>query len=376
MRRGGKILITVVVILAALLAINTIVINSETKPAGVDVPGGKIMHLSSVDMQVVDQPATGPGPEGAPIVLLHCYGCSLGWWDDVVPLLNRDHRIIRFDLAGFGGSQKPSSGYSMTDQARDVAEALNKLGVEGAVVVGHSMGGFVATALAQSASQLVDRVAVISTPDSASADASLPFGAKLAYTPVLGQAIWRLAPSGLVKKQYSSAFAPGFDYEAAFKDPDQLTQDHDAMTYRSYKDSHAAADKFTDQQTVSARITAAAVPFMAILGSEDQIVDTPATESAYKAIPGAEVHVLDGVGHSAQLEAPKQTAKLIENFAKGAELVRPAAGGKGQAKGATGGSKRAGAKRNASAGGGGRQQAGGKAKAKATGGGGKKKAGG
>ncbi len=333
MRRGTKILFSALVVIAALLAINTIVINAETKSAGVTVPGGKIMKLSSVDMQVVDQPATGPGPEGAPIVLLHCYACSLRWWDDVVPLLNRNHRIIRFDLAGFGGSEKPGSGYSISDQARDVAEALNRLGVEGAVVVGHSMGGLVATALAQNSSELVDRVAVISTPNSVADDASLPFAAKLAYAPVLGQAIWRLAPNSLVKHEYASAFAPDFDYESAFKDPNELISDHDAMTYRSYRDSATESKDFTDEQTVAGRITTAAVPFMAILGNEDQIVDVDSVEAAYRQVPGAEVHVLDGVGHSAELEAPKQTAKLIEDFAKGAVLVRvggkPSPGGGG-----------------------------------------------
>src|SRR5512139_1413816 len=123
MRRGWKILIAVLVVLAALLAVNTVVIDSETKPAEITADGGKLMELNSVDLQVVDEPATGSGPEGAPIVLLHCYACSLHWWDEFVPLVNENHRVIRFDLTGFGGSQKPGSGYSMDDQARAVAEA-------------------------------------------------------------------------------------------------------------------------------------------------------------------------------------------------------------------------------------------------------------
>ncbi len=56
--------------------------------------------------------------------------------------------MIRIDLLGFGGSEKPKSGYSMEDQGRLVALALGRLQVQGAVVVGHSMGFDVATALA------------------------------------------------------------------------------------------------------------------------------------------------------------------------------------------------------------------------------------
>jgi pimeloyl-ACP methyl ester carboxylesterase len=44
---------------------------------------------------------------GAPIVLLHCFACSLHRWDRVVPLLERRHRVVRLDLLGFGGPEKP-----------------------------------------------------------------------------------------------------------------------------------------------------------------------------------------------------------------------------------------------------------------------------
>ena len=316
MRARWRLLIGALIVVAALLAINTIVVDSETKAAEVTASDGEIMELSSVDLQVVDQPATDPDPagEGAPIVLLHCYGCSLQWWDEIVPLINTNHRVIRFDLIGFGGSEKPKSGYSIPEQARAVAEGLNELGVEGAVVVGHSMGGAVATAVAEAASQLVDRVAVIST-SSDSSQADLPFAARIGYTPVIGEAIWRLRPSALIRSGYESAFAPGFDYEAAFADPNQVVVDNRAMTYTSYDRAPTETESFGDEAPIAARIAAAAVPFLAILGADDQIVDTPAAAASYEAISGGEVRVLEGVGHSANLEAPAETAELLLRFA-------------------------------------------------------------
>jgi pimeloyl-ACP methyl ester carboxylesterase len=317
-RRGWKILLVLLVVALALLIVNASVTGSETRGAEVTAEGGEIMELSSVDLQVTDSPATISGPEKAPLVLLHCYGCSLHWWDEFVPLVNEDRRVIRFDLIGFGGSQKPGSGYSMEDQARAVAEGLNQLGVEGAVVVGHSMGGLVAAALAENSSELVDRVAVIGTASDIAQDASLPFSARLSYAPLLGEAIWRVRPSALVRKSYESAFAPGFDYEAAFGNPDQVILDSDAMTYTSYEESASETRDFTDAGTIAARFTNAAVPLLAILGSEDQIVDTEATAEEYATVPGARVEVLEGIGHSAQLEDPERTAQLIESFAAGA----------------------------------------------------------
>ncbi len=94
--------------------------------------------------------------------------------------------------------------------------------------------------------------------------------------------------------------------------------DHDAMTFTSYDEAHNEASDFTDEATVAARLTEAAVPVMAILGSEDQIVDNEPTAAAYGGVPGAEVQLIDGVGHSAQLEDPEKTAELILRFAEDA----------------------------------------------------------
>lgn len=332
MKRRWKFTIVAVVVLAALLAINTVVIDSETKPAGVTAAEGQIFELSSVDLQVVDQPATNPGPDGAgaPIVLLHCYACSLYWWDQIVPLLNQNHRVITLDLTGFGGSEKPKSGYSIPEQARAVSEALNRLGIRGAVVVGHSMGGLVATAVAEGASELVNRVAVIGTPSS-SDQAQRPFLGRMAYTPVIGEALWRLRPDALIRQGYESAFAPGFDYEAAFGNPEQVVEDNRAMTYTSFDVAAAESDRFSDEGTIAARITAAGVPFLAILGADDQIVDTPAAAQSFEAVPGATVQVFDGIGHSANLEAPSETAELLLRFAGAAPSPREIAAAEAQA---------------------------------------------
>ena len=148
----------------------------------------------------------------------------------MVPLLAKRHRVIRIDLLGFGGSEKPKSGYSMEDQGRLVALALGKLRVQGAVVVGHSMGFDVATALASESSELVDRLVDIdNAPDPSFGD--LPFLARLTFTPVIGQALRRIAPDFAIEDGYESAFAPGYDL-GDFSD--QVIDDYKAMTYTSY----------------------------------------------------------------------------------------------------------------------------------------------
>lgn len=326
MKRGWKILIAVVVVLAALLALNTIALNNETESAEVTIDGGEILELPGGDVQVSEtgperlnltrHPKKAAAKVGRPIVLLHCYACSLHWWDRMVPLLAREHRVIRVDLLGFGGSEKPSRGYSMEEQAQLVALALNKLNVEGAVVVGHSMGFDVATALTEQSSELVDRaVDVDEAPDSGYGNLNLL--AQLGYVPVLGQLLNRITPDFLVKQGYEQAFAPDYDISSGFENPDQVIDDFRAMTYTSYDQSGNLAEDYEDKIPLDDRIANAAVPMLVIFGEEDQIWEDPEEAAhAYDEVPGARVATLPGAGHSPNVEKPKETARLVLEFAE------------------------------------------------------------
>ncbi|MDX6582192.1 MAG: hypothetical protein QOI10_1376 [Solirubrobacterales bacterium] len=320
MKRRWKILIAVLAGLVALLLVNTLVVNSQTKDAEVTIDGGQIISLPGGEVQVLEE----GGGTGAPIVLLHCYACSLHWWDGLAPILARDHPVIRVDLLGFGGSQKPSSGYSIDDQAGLVAGALDRLGVQGAVVVGHSMGFDVATALAARASQLVDRLVNIDEGPSED-DCSLPFLAKLGYAPVIGQAIWRLTPSFAIKDGYKDAFAPGYDLADGFPNPDQVVNDFHAMTYTAYTDAYDANTNYTKEASLDQRLRQIPVPLLSIFGSEDQICDPERSQAAYAAVPGTKTAEVDGAGHSPNVEKPEQTAALIEDFAAEATVAAPPA---------------------------------------------------
>ncbi len=315
MRRGPKILIAIVVAIVALLAINVPIVGDQTKNAEVTIDGGQIVSLPGGDVQVTDSgEPDGAGAARAPIVLVHCFGCSLHWWDAMLPTLSERHRVIRIDLLGHGGSAKPKSGYAITDQAGLVAGALDRLNVQGAVVVGHSLGGTVAVALAEQASELVDRVVIINqAPDSSYGD--LNFLAQLTATPVIGEALWRMKVGSLIKDGYKQAFAPDFDIDSGFANPDQVVDDNRAMTFTSYTESLDAEGDFTDAIALDGRMRAAAVPLMAIFGTEDQIYDVGPAVSAYAAVPGARTAEVEGAGHSPNVEKPEETARLIIEFA-------------------------------------------------------------
>ena len=323
MGRRWKTAIALLIVVFAVGAVNAVVVGSETRDAEVTIDGGSLLALPAGSAQVVEQgPASPEGDAGLPIVLIHCYGCSLRWWDRLAPALADRHRVVRVDLLGHGGSEKPSSGYSIPDQAALVAAALNRLDVQAATVVGHSMGFTVATALAEQASELVDRLVNIGEgPDVA--DCSLPFVAGLTYAPGLGPALWRTAPDFAIRDSYGSAFAPGYDLGSGFDDPDQVVDDFRAMTYTAFADARHANDDYRDEAPLDDRVRAAAVPLLSVFGREDQVCDPAGSQAAYETVPGARVEILDGAGHSPNVEMPGETAELIEEFAAEGEVALP-----------------------------------------------------
>lgn len=342
MKRRWKILGGIAVALIALLAVNTIIVDGETKEAEVTVEGGKILSLPGGDVQVVEAGPSVAGPPDAqtPIVLLHCYSCSLHWFDELAPILAESHRVVRIDLLGHGGAQKPSSGYSIEDQAGLVGAALDRIGVQGAVVVGHSMGFSIATALAERSSQLVDRLVNIDEgPTEASCD--IPFVAKLGFTPVVGEAMWRLTPSFAIESGYADAFAPGFDIADGFPDPDQVVDDFRAMTYTSFRDASEENGDYVEEVPLDERLSRVPVPLLSIFGSEDQICDPEVAQEAYATVPGARVAEVKDAGHSPNVEQPEETAALIEEFAAeaGDEAIDPLPGGGRQGEPKPGGDK-------------------------------------
>ncbi len=300
-----RLALIVLAVLAVALVVNQLVVGARTESAEADI--GRIVDLPGGDLQVRERgPATAPA-----ILLVHCYTCSMRYWERVEPLLARDRRVISVDLLGHGGSEKPDDGYSIEHQADTIAQALDAIGAPRVLAVGQSLGGPVVTALAE---RHPDRVRGLVVMDSASRDefVELPVTAEIARTPVIGPAVKQVVPDGVIREQLSKAFAEGFDVPQAFVD------DVTDMTFTAFRESDGR--DYRDRKRLDDRIAATGLPVTVVFGAEDRIVD-PRSADDYRDVPGAKVVVLPGVGHTPQVERPRRAAALIR------ERDRSTAGG-------------------------------------------------
>jgi pimeloyl-ACP methyl ester carboxylesterase len=141
----------------------------------------------------------------------------------------------------------------------------------------------------------------------------------MTYIPLIGQALTRISPDRAIRNSQKEEFAPGYNRASGFENPDQPVDDVHAMTYKSFKKSHQAAEDYTGEKPLNERLQPLAKPLLVIFGSEDQIYDDPEkAANAYENVLGVQTTMIEGAGHSPNVEKPQQTASLILEFAANA----------------------------------------------------------
>ncbi|MER7013498.1 alpha/beta fold hydrolase [Saccharopolyspora sp. NPDC000359] len=237
-------------------------------------------------------------------MLIHGSGASARSWDPLVPLLADTHRVIRVDLLGHGRSAKPAEDvYQTPERGRRVGEVLDRLGVARAVVVGHSSGGVVATALAERRPDLVVALALINTGPGLDALTAQDFAIDSAQWPEL------------TDEQIRELMRPAFS-RAGFEIPQQLVADVRAMTFHTFAATMRANHHYLERQPLPARLAPLGTPLLVLFGADDRRWRSSSAED-YRAVPGAQIELLPGLGHSPMLEDPQRTAASLLSFTGG-----------------------------------------------------------
>ncbi|TKK90244.1 alpha/beta hydrolase [Herbidospora galbida] len=238
---------------------------------------------------------------GVPLVLLHAFPLSSAMWLAQRGGLAAGAHVITPDLRGFGGSRLGDDEPSVDAMADDVAELLDTLGLERAVVGGLSMGGYVAMALARrhpgrlSGVILANTKASADTPEAAAnretiAQRLLDGGDLLDTVPnLLGSTSLerRGMVVGRVRGLVGSAPAPAAAWAQR------------AMAARP--------DSFDTLRGLN-------VPALVIAGDEDKITPVGDAEAMTKALPDARLVVIGHTGHLSAIETPETFNREVAGF--------------------------------------------------------------
>ena len=101
---------------------------------------------------------TDSGGLGHPLLFLHGTGCDSSDWKSVIAQLPHHQRHITLDFRGHGQSRVPTEPFTLANLADDVLHLLNAIGIQEAILVGHSLGGMVAMEVAKRSSCIIGLV--------------------------------------------------------------------------------------------------------------------------------------------------------------------------------------------------------------------------
>lgn len=240
------------------------------------------------------------------VVLLHGYLESMLIWDDFVPLLYKEVRVITLDLPGHGISVVEGEIHTMDFLADTVVAALKVLEVESATIVGHSMGGYVALAIAERHPSVVDALVLLSsTPNADSPEKVENREREIAIVEAGKKEM--LAKSAPAKRFAEQNRARMRDYIADIAEVVQITEDEGIVAILrgmiGRKDQNEMLHHLSARQYF-------------ILGRHDDYIPLEVAEKMVSEHPQAEVIWLDESGHMGFLEQPQLTAEAIVRIAK------------------------------------------------------------
>lgn len=254
-----------------------------------------LISSNGVQLHVEQQGAGAPA-----FVFLHYWGGSSRTWRHITDRLSADYRTVAIDQRGWGQSQAPDIGYTLTDLAHDALAVIEALELERYILVGHSMGGKAAQLVASRAPKGLIGLALVAPapPTPMALPLEIRQGMVHAYDTresIIGTVEQVLAPGGLTEEDLEGVIA------------DSLAG---AMGARE------AWPLATSQEDISALLPGVNVPVLVISGEDDR-VEPPAVlrRELMSRLPGAELVVLPGVGHLSPLEAPDAVARHLAQFA-------------------------------------------------------------
>lgn len=240
--------------------------------------------------------------QGAPVLLIHGVGADGSSWDAIAAALSREFRVLRLDLRGHGRSGHIEGACSLDDFVRDVTDVLHATAVARAHIVGFSLGGMIAQALALQHPARVDRLVLLSAVAGRTAEERQRVQLRLATLREKGVA----AIMGASQDRW---FTPDF----VARNPDLVARRMQQLQ-ENHAPSYAAAYTVFSTSDLGEQLHAIHAPTLIATGEHDQGSNTRMARFMHGQIAGAQLEILPGLRHSILVEAPDLVTRLVRDF--------------------------------------------------------------
>jgi 2-hydroxy-6-oxonona-2,4-dienedioate hydrolase len=262
-------------------------------------PAHKLVEVYGQKIHYVE---AGSGPE---VILLHGLGGDSTNWQFTIPALAANFHVYAPDQLGFGESDKPLINYRVATLVDFLDAFCRKLGISKAMVVGNSLGGWVALDFALAYPEKVSKLVLV---DSAGYSQQRTGGAPLSRDLML-----RLNPSTLEGTRQLMAIV---FYNKSFSS-DQVAEM--ALVRHLHKNDSPTINAFIDsilrgEDVVDGKLGAVKAATLIVWGREDALITLKAAKAFAEDIAGSQSVVLDGCGHVPQVECAGPFNEALKKF--------------------------------------------------------------
>jgi 3-oxoadipate enol-lactonase len=238
--------------------------------------------------------------DGPTVVFSNSLGTDFRIWDHVLPALERDFRIVLYDKRGHGLSEATPQPYRLEDHVGDLEALLAHLGVKRTAVVGLSVGGLIAQALAARQPDLVSSLVLCDTAH------------KIGSAEMWNERIATINASGI--EALADAIMQRW-FTPAYRDPSNADfVGYTAMLVRTTRDGYAGTCAALRDADLTESTRGLRQPTLCIVGDQDGSTPPDLVRSMARLIAGSRFEVIAGAGHIPNVEQPAATAKLIGDF--------------------------------------------------------------
>jgi pimeloyl-ACP methyl ester carboxylesterase len=260
--------------------------------------------------------------KGPPLLLIHGIGDSSRTWEQVIPLLAREHLVIAPDLLGHGASDKPRADYSVAAYANGMRDLLAVLGIERVTLVGHSLGGGVAMQFAYQFPERTERLVLVAT-GGAGRGVSPALRAATLPGAHLGMLAMRLPMArfginvgiDLLRRLDTGLGLDAVDLRRVVQAlPDATSRSAFIRSLRSVVDWRGQVVSMLDRSYLTR-----GMPTMLIWGARATVLPVRPGRRAQAAIPGSRLEIFPDAGHFPFRTDPGRFVGLLEDFCAGTE---------------------------------------------------------
>lgn len=249
--------------------------------------------------------------EGPPLLLLAGHGTDSVYWGLQLAGLSRDFRVIAPDHQGIGRSSRGTAPLTIERMAEDALGLLDRLEIASAHLLGHSMGGLIAQALALRAPERVRRLVLAASFCRVPARARFMAGLR-------GEILARLGARAYATLMMGWSYTLGF-FEARGQEAWELRERWVRHLERLPLDPRVLAEQAEAVAALdlSERLGALACPTLVIVGEEDWLAPPELSRELAERIPGARLVVLPGAGHALNIERAPEFDAAVRAFLAG-----------------------------------------------------------